>query len=82
MPAFITSLQGEVAMPKKLLARYVSELREELLARNCPTTTSNLSNNRGMQLKAPNATGQKANGSGSGAKNAHRLNHNVRRKRR
>ena len=65
-------------MPKKSLAKYVSELREELLATNCPPTTSTPSNNSGMQLKAANARGQKANGSGAGARNAHRSNRSLR----
>jgi hypothetical protein len=68
---------GEIAMPKKSLARYVSELREELLARNCPPTTSTPSNNSGVQLKAANARSEKVNGSGAGAKNAHRSNRNM-----
>lgn len=52
-------------MPKKSLARYVSELREELLAKNCQTVAP-VSDRVSVQAKPVKAGGSKVNGSGSG----------------
>ena len=57
-------LAGEVAMAKKSLARYVSEIRKELLARNCQAAAT-VSDHASVQAKPVKAGGSKANGDAS-----------------
>lgn len=56
---------SEVVMLNKSLAKYVRELRKELLE-NSPVTAPNGPNDRGLQAKPSKKRGNKVNGSASG----------------